>query len=130
MTVPVPQPVPKKRLKVEPEPGGQLEQFLVANKLAHDEADSWNEREAEFKQAVKSWLLSLYPDPADLPDGFDIPADAHGRYPAYSMTLKKGRRFDAKLYLAAAGEEAYGQYVVDTTPTWELRESTQGKGRK
>lgn len=129
MTSPQPQPRPRRRLKVEPEPGGQLEQYLVANKQHHDDAEQAAEQEDEYKKAVKAWLLSLFPDPADLPDGFDIAADPHGRYPAYSMTLKGGRRLDSKR-LHADIPDLYEKYEVDITPTWELRESSPGRRRR
>jgi hypothetical protein len=119
----------KRRVKVEPEPGGQLEQYLIENKKAHDDAEQANEREGEFKRAIKAFLLGLFPDGQGLPDGFDIAADPHGRYPGYSMTLKSGKRFDQKLFLKDAGEALYQRYEVEITPTWELRESQQGRRR-
>lgn len=121
-----PQPRPKKRLKVEPEPGGRLEQLLVENKRAHDEQEAAGEREDEYKQAVKNWLTGLFPDGAGLPDAFDITADPHGRYPAYTMTLKGGKRFNAKAFRADAGDDVYERYEVGITPSWELRESERG----
>lgn len=130
MTVPQ-APLPKKRVKVEPEPGGQLEQFLIAHKKAHDEADAASEQEEEYKKAVKSWLLSLFENPEDLPDAFDIAADAHGRYPGYTLTLKGVGAFRLSTErLKAAEPEKYVQYAVPVTPTWELRESTQGRRRR
>jgi hypothetical protein len=119
---------PKVRLKVEPEAGGQLEQFLIENKKAHDDAEQASEREDEFKKAVKAWLLSLFPDGQGLPDGFDIAADPHGRYPGYSMTLKGGKRFDTKRF-GGDFPDVYERYEVEITPTWELRESQQGRRR-
>lgn len=123
-------PRPKRRLKVEPEPGGQLEQFLIANKRAHDDAEEAKERESEYKQAVKKFLLGLFPDPADLPDAFDIAADPHGRYPAYTMTLKGVGSFRLNTdALKSTEPEKYVQYAVPVTPTWELRENDQKRRR-
>lgn len=132
MTQEVPAPPPAKvRLKVEPEEGGQLEQLLIANKKAHDDATEAGEREGEAKAAIKAWLLSLFPDGAGLPDSFDIVADPHGRYPAYTMTLKGvgSFRLDTELLKTQAPEQ-YVRFAKPVTPTWELRESTGGRRRK
>jgi hypothetical protein len=123
-----PQPVKqKKRFKIEPEPGGQLEQLLIENKKAYDAKEEAAETEAETKARIKAFLLSLFPDGTGLPDAFDIAGDPHGRYPGYSLTLKSGKRFNSKLFLADAGEELYQRYEVAITPTWELRENTGGR---
>jgi hypothetical protein len=126
MTEPVPQPPAKRRLRVEPEPGGQLEQFLIANKAAHDAKTKADEEEADVKTQIKSWLLSLFPNPKDLPDSFDIVADAHGRYPGYTMTLKGGTRLDSKR-LREAEPGLYQTYEVKITPSWDLREASTGR---
>lgn len=128
MTTPKP---PKKRFKVEPEPGSQLEQFLIEHKRAKDAAAAAVEQEAGYKAAIKSYLLSLFPDGTGLPDAFDIAADAHGRYPGYSMSLKGvgSFRFDTTA-LKDQSPETYVRYAVPVTPSWELRESVQGQGRK
>jgi hypothetical protein len=137
ISTPQPQPAPKNRLKVEPESGGQLEQFLIENKKAHDAEVSAREDEAAYKLSVKTWLLSLFPPSLDgtpnpdLPDAFDIAADPHGRYPAYTMTLKgkDSFRLDTEV-LKAQAPEVYEHFSVPVTPAWELRESTQGRGRR
>lgn len=116
----------KRRLKVEPDPGSRLEQLLVQNKQAHDEAEVAKEREDETKAAIKAYLLSLFPDGSGLPDAFDIAADPHGRYPGYSMSLRGGLRFDSKRF-GAEVPGLYEQYKVEITPSWELRESGQGR---
>lgn len=123
--------LPKKRFKVEPEPGSQLEQFLVEHKRAKDAAAAASEQEAEYKAAIKSYLLSLFPDGTGLPDAFDIAADVHGRYPGYSMSLKGvgSFRLDTELFKNEA-PATYVQYAKPVTPSWELRESAQGQGRK
>jgi hypothetical protein len=130
---PIPQPREKKRVKVEPEEGGQLEQFLVENKKAYDDAIVANEDADKYKAAIKAWLLSLFP-PADdgtpnpdLPDAFDIAADPHGRYPAYTMTLKGGMRVDTEA-LKEAGY--YERFAKPTRPSWDLRESSGGRRRR
>ena len=120
---------PKKRLKVEPEPGGQLEQFLVAFKQGKDEADVAAEKSEEFKAAIKNWLLSLFPDGEGLPDAFDITADPHGRYPAFTMTLKGGFRLDTER-MKAESPETYVAFAKPVTPSWELRESSGGRRRR
>lgn len=127
--VPAAQPVPKVRFKVEPEESGQLEQLLIENKKAKDEADVAGERSDELKAAIKNWLLSLFPDGKGLPDAFDITADPHGRYPGYTMTLKGGERVDTKL-LAANSPDVYRQFLRPIQKTWELREAGQGGRRR
>ena len=132
-----PQPAPKTRFKVEPIPGGQLEQFLIENKKAHDAAEAAKEAEEGYKLAVKNWLLSLFPPNLDgtpndgLPDAFDIAADPHGRYPAYTMTLKgvDSKRLDTER-IKIEREDIYAFYSKPVTPSWELRESTQGRSRR
>lgn len=117
-------------MKVEPEPGGQLEQFLVSNKRAHDDSAEAREREDQYKLAIKKFLLDLFPDASDLPDSFDIAADPHGRYPAYTMTLKGVGSWRLNTDALKESEPAkYVQYAVPVTPSWELRESTQGRRR-
>lgn len=123
-----PAAAPRKRMKVEPEPEGQLEQLLIANKAAHDSAVEANDAEKEYKQAIKSWLLSLFPDPAGLPDSFDITADPHGRYPGYTMTLKGGYMLDAKA-MKAQSPETYAAWRKPVSKSWELREADTG-GRR
>jgi hypothetical protein len=115
-----PQPKKKVRFKVEPEPGGQLEQYLIQNKLAKDEADVAGEAADQYKASVKAWLLSLFPNQADLPDAFDIPPDPHGRYPGYSMTLKGGFRIDTD---AVRDAGMYERFAKPVTPSWDLREA-------
>jgi len=124
MTTPRPQ---KKRFKVEPDNGGQLQQLLIEHAKAKDEAEAAGEREDDLKAAIKAWLLSLYPDGQGLPDAFDIAADPHGRHPAYTMTLKGGMRFDSKLYKELNGD--YEEYMVPVTPSWDFRR-TQAEGRR
>lgn len=133
MTSPVPQPVKpqKKRLKVEPEAGGQLEQFLIANKEAHDAAAEAGEREDETKRSIKNWLLSLLPamPEEDRPEAFDIVADPHGRYPAYTMTLKGGTHLSTE-HMPDDLLQALESYRVPNKFSWELREVTsQRRGR-
>lgn len=121
-------PVPRKRLKVEPEPGGRLEQLLIENKRAHDDMEEAKEREAETKLAIKKFLLDLFEKPEDMPDAFDIAGDAHGRYPGYSLTHKGVGAYRLNMDAFKAGEPmTYVQYAVPVTPTWELREATQGR---
>jgi hypothetical protein len=125
---PVPQPKAKVRAKVEPEEGGQLEQFLIANKKAYDDATVANEAADEYKSKIKAWLLSLYENaPDDMPDAFDIAADPHGRYPGYTMTLKGGMRVDTEA-LKEAGY--YERFAKPTRPSWDLRESSGGRRRR
>jgi hypothetical protein len=120
---------PKKRLKVEPEPGGRLEQFLIANKKAHDAASEAGEQESEAKAAIKAFLLSLFDGrEAELPDAFDVAADPHGRYPGYTMSLKGGWRLDTTRFKEDK-PETYVEYAVPVKPSWELREAAQGQGR-
>jgi hypothetical protein len=110
----------KKRVKVEPIPEGKLEQLLIANKRAKDAADIAGEEASVTKSEIKAWLLDLFPD-GKRPDAFDIPADAHGRYPAYSMTLKEGFRLDTTA-MKAEDPELYVRYAKKSAPVWELRE--------
>lgn len=133
MTTPVPdgpepQPKPKKRYKVDPAAGGQLEQFLVAHKAAHDALIEAREREAETSKQIKAFLISLFPDGTGLPDAFDIAGDPYGRYTPYTMTLKGGSRVDVKL-LQQENPAFYNHYLRPITPTWELRPSTP-RGRR
>jgi hypothetical protein len=121
-----PQPEPRKRAKIDPVEGGRLEQLLIVNKQAHDAAAEADEREEEYKAAIKAWLLSLYPDPAELPGAFDIAADPHGRYPAYTMTLKAGSHMDVR---AMERDGVYDTYSVPSKPGWELRESGGSRRR-
>lgn len=124
-----PAPKVKKRLKVEPAPGGRLEQFLIQNKTAHDDAEVAGEREDETKAAIKAYLISLYPDGNGMPDAFDITADPHGRYPGYTMSLKGGSHLSSE----AMPEELVTQlerYRVPNKPSWELRESSAGRRRR
>lgn len=114
-----------KRMKIEPQPEGQLEQLLISNKAAKDKAEVANEEEAEYKAAIKSWLLSLFAsNPQDLPDAFDIAGDPLGRYPAYTMTLKTGTRVDTE---AMKQDGSYERYAKPTAPSWELRPTQQGR---
>ena len=113
---------PKRRLKIEPEPAGQLEQLLVEYKKASDAAAAASEDEERYKKAIKAWLLDLFTnDPEKLPDGFDIVADPHGRYPGYSMTLKGVGSFrldGTELQkLEPAKWVQYAKKVTPTTPT-------------
>jgi hypothetical protein len=133
---PQPQPKAKKRLKVEPEAGGQLEQFLIANKAGHDAAEAAKEAEDTYKAGIKLWLLRLFPPGPDgtphpdLPDAFDIAADPHGRYPAYTMTLKGVDSFRFNTERAKTERpDIYDYFKTPVTPSWELRESTGGRRR-
>jgi hypothetical protein len=123
----VPQPKPKKRIKVEPEPEGKLEQLLVENKRARDEADIAGERADDLKGQIKAWLLDLFSG-EDVPDAFDIPADAHGRYPAYSLTRQEGFRLDTEAMKNQA-PEVYVRFAKKQQPSWTFRESKQ-QGRR
>jgi hypothetical protein len=131
---PVPQPKVKKRVKVEPEEGGELEQFLIANTAAASAAKEAGESAEEWKLAVKTWLLSLFPPLADgtpnpdMPDAFDVTADPHGRYPGYTMTLKEGHHLDAdRMRLDGVYDSIHGAYDVPNKPSWELRPDAQGR---
>jgi hypothetical protein len=132
MTTPQAQPEKRKPAKIDPEPGGQLEQILMANKQAHDLAAQYKEEESDTKSQVKNYLLSLYAGREhELPDSFVIAADPHGRYPGYTMTLKSGTHID---YEILKGSEpplfaAVERYRVPNKPSWELRENTGG-GRR
>ena len=131
---PVAQPQPEKpkvRAKVEPVEGGQLEQLLIANKAAHDAAQAAKAAEDELKESVKAWLLALFPDGEGLPDAFVIAGDAHGRYPGYTMTLKAGSHLDQEAMKSdGVHEVVYARYSVPNKASWDLRESTGGKGRQ
>jgi hypothetical protein len=127
--LPSPQPPPKKRAVVQPEPGGKLEQFLIANKQAHDKATEAGEAEAESKAAIKAYLLSLFEGREnELPDSFIVSADPHGRYPGYTMTLKGGFRLNTEKFKAEQSL-LYVQYAEPVKASWELRESRQ-KGKR
>ena len=129
---PVPEKPQKKRVKIDPanDPGGRLEQLLIENELAHDAAAQCAERESDAKSAVKAYLLDLFGRPEDIPEAIDVAGDPHGRYSPYTMTLKKGKRFDTKKFKAEAGEELYVMYEVEITPTWELRKANPGGRRR
>jgi hypothetical protein len=136
-TAPVtPEPQPekpqRKRVKIDPanDPGGTLEQLLIANKEAHDAASEAGERESDAKGAIKAYLLDLFQRPEDVPGAIDVAGDPHGRYPGYTMTLKGGKRFDTKRFRSEVGDELYEQFEVDITPSWELRESNPGQRRR
>lgn len=126
MDEPVPQQ-PKRRVKVEPEPEGTLEQLLVAGKRFKDEAALATEQADDLKNQIKAWLLGLFPG-GDYPDAFDIPADPHGRYPAYSMTLQEGWRLDTEAMKDQA-PDVYVKFAKRSKPTWTFRESKQGRRR-
>jgi hypothetical protein len=137
MTTPVPQPKVRKRLKIEPVEGGQLEQFLIVNTRAADAAKEAGEEADTYKLAVKTWLLSLFPPLPDgtpnpgMPDAFDIAADPHGRYPAYTMTLKEGSHLDQEaMKRDGVYDDIYSAYSVPNKSSWELRPSAQGRGRR
>jgi hypothetical protein len=68
------------------------------------------------------------PEGTTLPDGFDVPADAHGRYPGFSLTMKSGWRLDTDA-LKEGDPATYIKYAVKSKPTWELREK-QPRGRR
>jgi hypothetical protein len=121
---------PKRRLTVQPEEGGQLEQFLVANKEASDRAAEARDEADEFKSSIKTWLLgvgALLPE--GLPDAFDIAADPHGRYPGYTMTLKEGHHLDKEAMVRDGHGDLYERYLVPNKAAWELRESTARQRR-
>lgn len=122
-----PQPKPKKRYKIEPAPGGKLEQLLIANKDAHDQNTTAKEAETEAKMQIKAFLLSLFPGGAGMPDAFDIAGDPHGRYPGYTMTLRTGKRFDVNLAKEHMTQAYYESFEVEITPSWDLREATHGR---
>lgn len=118
---------PKKvRLKIEPEPAGQLEQLLIQWKQAKDKLAESAEAEAEYKAAIKAWVLSLFPGGKGLPEGFDITGDPHGRYLGLTMTLKGGRRVNTE---RMKQDGIYERYADESSPSWDLREATQG-GRR
>jgi hypothetical protein len=117
---------PKRRLKIQPEEAGQLEQLLVQWNKAQEEKEVANEAEAELKAQIKAWIISLFEDPTLLPDAFDITGDPHGRYSAMTMTLKGGKRVDTEQMKL---DGTYERYAKDTTPSWELRAATQGRRR-
>lgn len=119
----------KKRFKIEPDTGGQLEQLLITHKVAYDAKETAAEAEADTKARIKAFLLSLFPDGEGLPDSFDIAGDPHGRYPAYTLTLKGGTMFDSKAFRADVGDELYQRYKKPITPSWELRENNGGQRR-
>lgn len=131
---PVPQPEPgkakpRKRLKVEPLEGGQLEQFLIMNAAAAEAAAAVGEDADKYKADVKNWLLALFPNPDALPDAFDIAADPHGRYPAYTMTLKGGWHLDTEAMTRDGHGELIERYKTPNRTSWELRASQQGQGQ-
>lgn len=128
---PAPQPKVKRRLKIEPEQQGQLEQLLIRYHQAAGAASVAKEQADDLKSQIKGWLLSLYPDGEGLPDAFDVTADPHGRYPGYAMTLKSGFRLDIER-MKEESPETYVTYARKTAPTWELREANAGghRGRR
>jgi hypothetical protein len=126
--VPVPQPKVRSRIKVEPVPEGMLEQLLIENRRARDEADIAGERADDLKSQIKALLLDLLPA-EQLPDAFDIPADAHGRFPAYSLTRQEGFRLDTEAMKNQA-PELYVRFAKKQNPSWTFRESKQGPRRR
>ncbi len=129
----VPAKKPKRRVKIDPagDPGGTLEQLLIENKRLSDAATEAGEEANTAKAAVKAYLLDVCgADPKGLPDAIDVAGDPHGRYPGYTMTLKGGRRFDQAAFREFAGDELYERFETDITPSWELRPSQQGQGRR
>lgn len=129
----VAQPKAKARVKIDPanDPGGELQQLLIANKQAADKAAEAGEEADKYKAAIKGYLLGLFENPEDLPAAFDISADPHGRYPGYTMTLKglDSVRLDTAA-LKDGDPDMYAKYSKPVTPAWELRESQQGRRRK
>jgi hypothetical protein len=115
------------RIKVEPVPEGRLEQLLIEYKRAAEQAAEGKERAEELKARIKGFLLDV-PEGTQLPDGFDVPADAHGRYPGFSLTMKTGWRLDTDA-LKEGDPATYIKYAVKSKPTWELREK-QVRGRR
>ncbi len=129
----IPEKKPRRRVKIDPanDPGGELEQLLIANKQRSDKADEAGTEADEAKAAVKAYLKALLAaTPGTPPEAVDVAADPHGRYPGYTMTLKGGKRFNARGFREAVGDELYTLYEVDITPSWELREVQPGQGRR
>lgn len=117
---PVPQPQPKVHLKFEPAEGSRASALLT--QLPHLEADK-REAEArldECKAALMSEIAATVTDAASMPDGWSIPADPHGGWPAYNLTSNPGKMgLDTKA-LKTEEPQTYDKFAKRGKPYWSL----------
>jgi hypothetical protein len=113
------EPVIKKRLKIEPQPGTRLELLMAEHDRAKVEADAAKEKEDELKAAIQGELSALA-DPDSLPDAFDIPADPAGRWEAYSYRwVNGGWRIDSKA-MQEQDPVTYVKWAKKSKGHWEF----------
>lgn len=128
MTTPQPE---KKRLKVDNRE--DLSPRLVAaltllDDLKAEEAAA-KERAKDARRAIEAELQALS-DPEDMPDAYDIPADPHGAWPAYTMVWHRpGWKIDEQRMQEEA-PELYVEYAKPTNGYWEVRKATRGARRR
>jgi hypothetical protein len=120
------QPKVKIRKKIDPPSDSPLARLLTAYHQAKDEAAAVDERAEEYLSQAKNLIFEA--GGKDVPDAFDIVADPHGGYPAYSFAYTPpGWSVDSKR-MKADSPETYVEWAKPTKGFWSFREKQNHKG--
>lgn len=127
---PVPQPKTKVKLKFEPALGSRAASLLA--QLPHLEADK-NEAEArlnECKAAIMAEIALTVTDPAQMPDGWTIPADPYGAWPAYNLISNPGKLALDTTALKTEEPQTYEKFAKRGKPYWSLSRVTRNRVKR
>lgn len=128
---PVPQPEaekPKVRKRVEPAPESALEAAMILHQRAKEQEAASKAEAEQYKTKIRDMLLATIGEGEEVPDVFDIPGDAQGRYPGYTMQLRSQWYLPTE-EMKLVSPETYVYWAKQTSPSWVLAASRAGKGR-
>jgi hypothetical protein len=124
------QPKVKKRQKVEPEEGSDLSRLFYELPELEAQKKEAEEKLAAHKRKIQQEISKSVASPGDMPDQFDIPADPHGGYPAYTLAAREGAwRVDTEA-LKSEDPETYVKWAKRGQPYWELKRKTTNRVKR
>lgn len=128
---PVQQPKPVVRKKVDPASDSRLATLLTAHKEAKERAAAAAAEADELQSQITAEVLATVPEGGKVPDAFDIAADPHGGYPAYTYRYTPpGWGIDSKRMKSEDPEE-YVKWAKRREGYWTFEAKRAGKqGRR
>lgn len=117
---PVEQPKPKVKLKFEPTEGSRASALLCQLPQLESQKKDAEEKLDECKRAIMSEIAATVEDAGSMPDGWTIPADPNGGYPAYNLTSNPGKLGLDTEALKTEEPQTYEKFAKRGKPYWSL----------
>lgn len=123
---PEPQPKSKVRQKLDPASDSKLAALLTSFHEAKKRAESADAEADEYLSQIKSMLATV----SDGVDAFDIAADPHGGYPAFTYRYTPAGKTLDGAKLKSENPDTWESFAKERKGYWTFEAKKSGRGRK